>query len=516
MPNTEDESSFHCAICTKPESDEGNLIFCDGCQQYFHCTCQNVPVTAKDDDSWMCEKCIKNATVVALTDADIDEAAKRMQKELEQHRANLELKSKLATLKLEMVFKKRELEWRNEQDAVERKISAEKAFNEKCKQEREIWKEKLIALAEERKQAGVEFEAFLKGVQSAKNVTSKEKRKKKKNRSKSGGTKGKQSQESDSETSSTETDVQLKSEPHNGPTKTQLTTRQYLSWNLPKFSGNPSDWPIFISSFKTSTDACGFSNVENLVRLQDAIRGPAREIVGGRLILPKTVPQVIGTLQQLYGRPEQMLHALLAKVRRAEAPKIDRMETFIRFGTIVEQLCDHLEATGLRDHLVNPLLINELIDKLPAITKMEWVRFKRAKQVVTLRTFTTFLSEIVEVACEVVNYAELTSNSKSPKHKEHRSIVAVHDAEGGSHHTTDARWPCPACGETSHRLRNCDEFREMDYAERMELVEEKNLCHLCLCSHGNARCKFNIRCNIEHCQERHNTLLHPSNSDGSD
>lgn len=59
--------------------------------------------------------------------------------------------------------------------------------------------------------------------------------------------------------------------------------------------------------------------------------------------------QVIGTLRCLSGRPEQLLHSLMQKARKAESPRVDRLTTFINYGMVVQQLCDNLVASGLVD-----------------------------------------------------------------------------------------------------------------------------------------------------------------------
>lgn len=142
---------------------------------------------------------------------------------------------------------------------------------------------------------------------------------------------------------------------HSGPNKAQRAARQVLSRKLPVFTGRVEEWPLFYSSFVNSTKACGFSNIENLVRLQECLRGSALESVRSRLLLPQSVPQVIEALRVMYGRPEQLIHMLLDKVKKTEAPKSDRLETFIPFSLTIQELCDHLEAAEHRDHLVNPI-----------------------------------------------------------------------------------------------------------------------------------------------------------------
>ncbi|XP_065080970.1 uncharacterized protein LOC135703620 [Ochlerotatus camptorhynchus] len=325
------------------------------------------------------------------------------------------------------------------------------------------------------------------------------------------------------ETSSEEEEVEEKRRPkkrHRHPTKRQLSARQFLSKKLPIFSGRLEEWPMFISAYETSNDACGFSDVENLARLQECLKGSALEAVRSRLLLPKAVPQIIDTLKMLYGRPEQLLNMLLSKVRKAPAPRADKLATFIQFGVVVQQLADHLEATDLTTHLMNPMLIQELTEKLPANTQLEWVRYRRKARVITLRTLADFLSCIARDASEITPYGDSTISAadqgfrKGKGRKENEGFLHTHSAEANSERSqSSSSWqrekkPCRICGQFDHRIRNCETFRRLRIAERWEAVRKWKLCYLCLNEHGNARCKLNFRCNVGQCSEPHNPLLH--------
>ncbi|XP_058817021.1 uncharacterized protein LOC131680319 [Topomyia yanbarensis] len=297
-----------------------------------------------------------------------------------------------------------------------------------------------------------------------------------------------------------------------GPTRAQRSARQVLSKKLPVFSGKSEEWPLFYSSFVNSTEACGFTEVENLIRLQECLKGPALESVRSRLLLPAGVPQVIATLRMLYGRPEQLIYSLQQKVRRTDPPRADKLDTFIPFGMAVQELCDHLEAADSKDHLVNPSLIQEMVDKLPAPTKREWVQYKRFSEKVTLRTFAEFISIIVKEASEVTLVVESRlpsySRTEKPRARE-RAFVHTHflDQKETSPSASKPFPICRICEKDGHRIRNCDEFRRMKPQQRLAAIQNWRLCERCLNEH-EGWCKFKITCNVGSCRHHHHPLAH--------
>jgi len=77
------------------------------------------------------------------------------------------------------------------------------------------------------------------------------------------------------------------------PSSSQIAARQAIPKELPSFSGDPEEWPMFISTFEHSTSAEGFSNNENLLHLQKCLKGRAREMVKNKLLLRRLVPEVM-------------------------------------------------------------------------------------------------------------------------------------------------------------------------------------------------------------------------------
>ncbi|XP_062540907.1 uncharacterized protein LOC134208955 [Armigeres subalbatus] len=268
---------------------------------------------------------------------------------------------------------------------------------------------------------------------------------------------------------------------------------------------------------ENSNAACGSSDVENLIRLQESLKGPALEVVRSRLLLPANVPKVIETLRRVYGKPEILIRSLISKVRAIDPPKSDRLDSIIKFGIAVQQLCDHLEVANQQDHLRNPVLLEEMVEKLPANVKLEWVRFKKSKEQVSIRTFGNFMKNLVDEASEVTL---LNAPSESMVKQEKKSSVkqkgfllshsgpnATPEVNIESDKMKDEK-PCATCLKLGHRARNCEKFKKLKPIERLQLVRNRKLCAVCLYSLGSMRCRNKMLCNVQGCHGEHHALLH--------
>ena len=73
------------------------------------------------------------------------------------------------------------------------------------------------------------------------------------------------------------------------------------------------------------------------------------------------------------------------------------------------------------------------------------------------------------------------------------------------------RGKCPACGEDTHWLANCEKFSLLPLRERFILVRQSRCCYHCLgWGHGIRDCpnQPNKVCGVEGCQDKHHPLVH--------
>ncbi|XP_062709889.1 uncharacterized protein LOC134288601 [Aedes albopictus] len=312
-----------------------------------------------------------------------------------------------------------------------------------------------------------------------------------------------------------------------GQYQQQMAARQVVPRELPVFTGNPEEWPIFISSYRNSTLMCGYTDAENLMRLQKCLRGNALEVVRSNLLLPSSVPQVLATLETLFGNPERLIQSLLTRVRDTPAPKSDRLETLINFGIVVQNLVGHLKAANQQVHLTNPSLLHDLVGKLPANIRLDWALYKKRMVTADLETFSNYMSAIISAASDVTHYSDLEIQQSSRNGKQNskeKSFLNAHSSANdykqrgsdSSSKTVGTVKPCFVCQKTGHRVKECFEFKSLSLSDRWETVKTHQLCPKCLVPHGKWPCRTSRSCDVSGCNDNHHSLLHPGVPESSD
>ncbi|XP_055622592.1 uncharacterized protein LOC129766151 [Toxorhynchites rutilus septentrionalis] len=183
---------------------------------------------------------------------------------------------------------------------------------------------------------------------------------------------------------------------------------------------------------------------------------------------------------------------------RKRAP--ERLETLMHFGLAVQNLVDHLKAAGQHNHLSNPVLLQELVEKLPGSLRLDWAIYKNQHQPTTLGVFGDFMSGLVTAASEVsfthpepstLQKFALQSDIRANRQKSGKTgILQAHStaqAEGAASNSASTEpkpyKQCLSCGRAGHRVAECEQFSDASIDERWKLVQQKGLCRTCLNSH---------------------------------
>ncbi|KAL7723128.1 hypothetical protein ACLKA6_012682 [Drosophila palustris] len=466
-----------CDICKEkydPYGSDDNWVQCDKCKQWFHFICVGVDESVKDRD-WNCTECTKQIASEHMVHANpnriLHSPVQQGTTSKERTSQQVEVPNNEAILKIDETSSHQEvsntsMEMTGHQQQLMLAMLAEK----RAAEERYI-EQKYQLLA---RMNPAEMSAL------------------------SGPSRPFQASE-------------------NSLSSSQVSARHAIPKDLPTFSGDPEEWPIFISTFNHSTSVAGFSHTENMMRLQKCLKGKARDLVKDRLLIPSMVPEVISALKMFFGRPEHILERLIEKVRKLQPPK-DKLEALIEFSLAVRNICATMEACKLDAHLNNPMLAKELIDKLPSQHKLSWaMRGQAMRQDSTspiIKEFSDWLYQIAEAASTVVSpiasktstvnaHTESTSTSANQQNQQSTaqggtSVPQQHKKQSSS---------CIACASTEHFVAQCDVFQRSTVKDRWEIVKAKRVCFRCLKNHRQA-CFIRKPCELDGCTKRHHPLLH--------
>ena len=291
---------------------------------------------------------------------------------------------------------------------------------------------------------------------------------------------------------------------------TKFMARQSIAKDLPTFNGAPEEWPTFISQYRRSTLACGFTPDENVARLLKSLRGKARETVEAMLTVPENVDAAIQDLEARFGRPDKVVEVMIERAKKVPEIKSGNMESIIDVSNAVKNLVQtmkHLNCTG---HLTNPHLLKQLTSKLPDHLQLQWGLVVASK--------TPSQPDLEQFSCWLKTIADAISYLPSRETKDEKPRASTSGAKKKGNRasqkdtvlqTTGEEKLCSGCEKSGHAISQCRKLSQMELDARWKLVKEKKLCFCCLKpSHSVRACKGRKQCGIDECQRFHHQLLH--------
>ena len=276
---------------------------------------------------------------------------------------------------------------------------------------------------------------------------------------------------------------------------TNVSSGPFYDSQLPVFSGDPIEFIAFKAIFEQSTAVGKLSQAQNLLRLQKALKGKAREAVSGLLLFPTQVDEILKTLEILFGNANAVINRTLNEVRKMHNLSEDLdQEALTRFACKIKNMIATLKALERNDHLMNPDLLASIIAKLPKNLLMTWVADKdrqtSAEPVVCY--FARWLEALAISSKDAgICHMENKKYTSTPfsRERRNRDIPSkkkeyVFSSSGKSADTLK----CPRC-EGKHYLSKCEIFKKHSLDERWAFVRENKKCYKCLApSHGKGFC----------------------------
>ncbi|XP_058837502.1 uncharacterized protein LOC131693593 [Topomyia yanbarensis] len=272
---------------------------------------------------------------------------------------------------------------------------------------------------------------------------------------------------------------------------------------LPTFSGNIMEWPIFENEFNTSTTEFKLSDRDNLRRLNSALQGKARRTVEALLSSTDNVELIMRMLKSNFGRTEWVVANRLDVLRNLDNVKEGNIESFRFFYNAVVGTAVALKNVGAEMYLLNPELIAHLAEKLPSFSKQMWIRHKadlmRHGGNIDFQAFSRWLEDEMENQLASMNPI-VSYRKQSPNLKPKQPVLNINNDE--------EEIKCPLCSANDHQsLTKCEKFRKLSVEQRRSVARSCKVCYVCLKpDHNRQKCQSNKTCSV--CDKNHHELVH--------
>ncbi|KAL0819308.1 hypothetical protein ABMA28_007441 [Loxostege sticticalis] len=217
------------------------------------------------------------------------------------------------------------------------------------------------------------------------------------------------------------------------------------------------------------------SHRKNVARLQNVLRGPAREAVASLLVSAEDPEEVMRALERNFARPEMIVFG-----------EVQSLKTLPRIGNELKELGS---------------IANKAISSNPLRSKLE--------------ILSDFLTNEHDRFVRFSLTPELSSSLAIPtKSYDHLKRENIHTVSQSKNKTT-SKTCCSFC-EKNHNINRCEDFLALDVSNRWRWLRENKVCYKCLSRspHQWRLCKVNA-CGINGCLFRHHPLLHETDASTS-
>lgn len=300
---------------------------------------------------------------------------------------------------------------------------------------------------------------------------------------------------------------------------------------LIKFGGDPSEYAEFTANFRDHIESQVKDDSQRLTRLLAQCVGKAKEAIRSCVNLPvgQRYREARETLSNNFGQPHMVAEAHMKRLReinlrRGDAPSL------MDFARKLEDAKRVLTSMGphYASRLDNEVTILMLMKKLPDEgLKRKWTDI--AGDLIQSKgqvDFVEFLNFIQKRADRLNNRfgqelkSPLAQNERERRYPNRErqeqppfraTTMATQRSANGN--AGSVPWKCPQCSG-AHAIWRCEIFKSASYQDRLRIMRQKRLCGSCLGGgHFSRSCRKGFTCKEPGCGRRHNTFLHPPDSE---
>ena len=277
---------------------------------------------------------------------------------------------------------------------------------------------------------------------------------------------------------------------------------------IEKFDGNPMDYYNFVAVFNECVDKQISDCQTKLVRLFQFTTGDAKNAIracvstGGS----KGYADARAILKNRFGNDHLVCATLLKGLR--DGCQVKTPTDLLKLSDDLGNVHMTLKSANQLHEVDTQGTVSDVINRLPTYCREEWTKCA----MIYRRKHSMYPGNE-----ELMTYVdEASADANDPVYG---NSVFVYDdpvrhrnKDNCSSFSSSTRPLCLVC-DSDHRIIYCDQFKDMTVKMRKEFASDHGLCFNCLYGgHYIKDCRSKLKCNIEGCNDQHNTLLH--NSDG--
>lgn len=190
--------------------------------------------------------------------------------------------------------------------------------------------------------------------------------------------------------------------------------RSYLT-ELPKFGGDPRDWPYFQSVFDQTTLDGAFKETDNVARLRKALVMPASGLVR-HLLCKESATEIMDTLRRMYGRSQELIFTLIEELKANPEMKSESDPQLREFAVKVQSFVSTVKSLQCERELGCSYTVTALARKLHPTHYREWSKLRERDATLGMEGFANFLCDkVMEIRPDFLASSHVQGTATNPR-----------------------------------------------------------------------------------------------------
>ena len=305
--------------------------------------------------------------------------------------------------------------------------------------------------------------------------------------------------------------------------------------DMMKFDGNPLNYWRFIRNFDETIHNKASTENEKLNFLLQFCEENVKQILRNCVLMNplQGYYEARRILHERFGDPYVIACASVADVTEGPPIRHNDRKGLQSFADKLNDCQLTLTSIGYLDEVNSADNLRKIAERFPQHLKGKWLERVRSIREMGYRPRINDMANFVSQAAKSANdpvFGQIMEHQTKPQAgKEKRPFIAkpyksnnfsvqIKDKEPQQESSgRERQTECVMCKDTSHDLTKCPKFEAQSYEEKMKFVRQKKLCFNCYkANHCANKCFKRSSCEVENCNRKHRTDLHPPAPTASD